>query len=235
MQGNFLMEFKKKDKYTCPNRFGQPVLGYESVFVDPARCLNYVNYLQAQELNLQQKLPFGRPDSEDPRARQPGADEDDYAETMAEHQAFLKFQEVWNECGLVKADFSLVVDCISQLLGEDLFSYLCARQNDLELRSRCLYRFDDGQVAYECSLGEKYVGPMVPVVIESSRKSSPTGAKRNRQLEGSSRSSQRRPGQTSLPTRRSRLPTKRTSTTCLRDRTTTSSRKRSLISFPVQK
>ena len=42
----------------------------------------------------------------------------------------------------------MVVDSVSQLLGADLFSYLRAHQDDLELRSKYLYRFDDGQVAF---------------------------------------------------------------------------------------
>ena len=58
--------------------------------------------------------------------------------------------EAWRECGLVQKDFGIVVRSVSQLLGPDLFSY----------------RFDDGQEAYDCSLGEKFVGPMSPLVIK---------------------------------------------------------------------
>ena len=63
----------------------------------PARCLNYVNYLQAQEFNVQTEPQFPKPESDDPRATPPRADEDNNAERMAEHQWFLKLQEAWNE------------------------------------------------------------------------------------------------------------------------------------------
>ena len=77
-----------------------------------------------------------------------------------------KFSEVWRECGLVKKDFNAVVSAVLALLGPDLFSYLKARQDDLQLRSKYLYRFDDGQVAYDCSLGERFTGPMISLVIK---------------------------------------------------------------------
>ena len=55
---------------------------------------------------------------------------------------------------------------MSALLGPDLFSYLSDRQDDFTLRSKYLYFFDDGQVAYDCSLGERFTGPMIPLVIK---------------------------------------------------------------------
>ena len=72
----------------------------------------------------------------------------------------------WHECGLVKKDFGIVVSCVSQLLWADLFSYFSARQDNLTLRSKYLYRFNDGQVAHDSSLGEKLVGPMIPLVMK---------------------------------------------------------------------
>ena len=51
----------------------------------------------------------------------------------------------------------------------------CGRQDDLpslvraglsSLTALRLSRFDDGQVAYDCSLGERFVGPMTPLVIK---------------------------------------------------------------------
>ena len=66
----------------------------------------------------------------------------------------------------VKTDFNTVVAAVSSLLGEDLLSYLRTRQEDIQLRSKYLYRFDDGQVAYDCSLGERFTGPMIPLVIK---------------------------------------------------------------------
>ena len=60
----------------------------------------------------------------------------------------------------------MVVAAVSSLLGEDLLSYLRTRQEDIQLRSKYLYRFDDGQVAYDCSLGERFTGPMIPLVIK---------------------------------------------------------------------
>ena len=82
------------------------------------------------------------------------------------HQWCKKLDEAWRECGPVQKDFGIVVSAVSQLLGPYLFSYLSAHQDDLALRSTYLYRFDDGQVAYDCSLGEKLVGPMIPLVIK---------------------------------------------------------------------
>ena len=160
------MEFTNKNKYTRLSRFGEAVLGYESVFDDPARCLDYVSYLQDQEFNVQATLQFAEPDSNDPRANPSKPDDEDYRQKMASHKWFLRLQEAWRECGLVKKNFGTVVSCVSQLPGEDLFSYLSARQYDLTLRSKYLYRFDDGQVAYDCSLGENFVGPMIPFVIK---------------------------------------------------------------------
>ena len=163
MQGNFLIEFTKERKYTRTNRFGEAVLGYQSVFGDPAGCLDYVSCLIDREFNLQAALQFEEPDRNDPRARPPELDDEDYAEKMAAHQWLKKLDEAWRECGLVQKDFGIAV---SQLLGPDLFSYLSAHQDDLDLRSKYLYRFDDGQVAYDCSLGEKFVGPLIPFVIK---------------------------------------------------------------------
>ena len=82
------------------------------------------------------------------------------------HQWFKKLDEAWRECGLVQKDFSIVVSAVSQLLGPDLFSYLSAHEDDLALPSKHLYRFDDGQLAYYCSLGEKFVGPVILLVIK---------------------------------------------------------------------
>ena len=162
MEGNFLMEFKKEKLYTRNNSAGVPVSGYRSVFGDIANCLNYTNYLCSQEFNLQAALQFSEPDSNDPAARPPKPDDPDFAEKMAAHEQRKKFSEAWRECGLVKTDFSMVVAAVSSLLGEDLFSYLRTRQEDIQLRSKYLYRFDDGQVAYDCSLGERFTGPMIP-------------------------------------------------------------------------
>ena len=85
---------------------------------------------------------------------------------MAAHEQHKKFSEACRECGLVKTDFSTVVAAVSSLLGEDLFNYLRTRQEDIQLRSKYLHRFDDGQVAYDCSLGERFTGPMIPLVIK---------------------------------------------------------------------
>ena len=180
------MEFTKKNKYTRTNRFGEAVLGYESVLGDPGRCLSYVNYRQDQEFNVQAARQFAEPDSNDPRANPPRPDDEDNAEKMATHQWFKKLQEAWRACGLVKKDFGIVVSCVSQLLGEGLlFSYLSARQEDLTPRSKYLYRFDDGQAACDCSLGEKFVGPMIPLVFPEQNqpieRSSPTFALANPQ------------------------------------------------------
>ena len=166
MQGNFLIEFTKQRKYTRTNRFGEEVLGYQSVFGDPAGCLDYVSYLIGREFNLQAALRLDEPDSSDPRARPCKPDDVDFAEKMAAHQWFKKLDEAWRESGLVQKDFGIIVSAVSQLLGPDLFSYLSAHQDDLTLRSKYLYRFDDGQVAYDCSLGEKFVCPMIPLVIK---------------------------------------------------------------------
>ena len=167
IQGNFLIEFTKERKYTRNNRFGEAVLGYQSVFGDIAGYLNYASYLIDNEFNVQAALQFDdEPDSNDSRARPPKPDDPDIAEKMAAHQWFKKLSEAWRECGLVKKDFSIVVSAVSALLGPDLFYYLSARQDDLTLRSKYLYRFDDGQVAYDCSLGERFVGPMIPLVIK---------------------------------------------------------------------
>ena len=125
--------------------------------------------------------------------------------------------------GLVESDFALVVDCVSQLLGEDLFSYLSAWQDDLDLRSKYFYRFDDGQVAYDCSLGEKFVGPMIPLVI-----------KKIITCWDNLPASWRRFQSEFAKKAWSELLAYEEIRTCLRDRTTTSSRKRSLISFPVR-
>ena len=135
-------EFTKKNKYTRTNRLGEAVLGYQSVFGDLARCLIYVTYLQDQEFNVH-TLQFAEPDSNDPRANPPKPDDEDYAEKMAAPQWFKKLQEAWRECGLAKKDLGIVVSFVSLLLGDDLFSYLRARQDDLTLRSKYLYRFDD--------------------------------------------------------------------------------------------
>ena len=130
------MEFTKEKKYTRTNRFGEAVSAYQSVFGDPARCLDYIRYLhQDQEFNLQAALQFDEQDSNDPRARPPKPDDEDYAEKMAAHQWFKKLMEAWRECGLVQKDFRIVVSSVSHLLGPDLFSYLSARQDDLTLRS----------------------------------------------------------------------------------------------------
>ena len=83
---------------------------------------------------------------------------------MAAHEQRKKFSEAWRECGLVKTDFSTVVAAVSSLLGE--VNYLWTRQEDIQLRSKYLYRFDDGQVAYDCSLGERFTGPMISLVIK---------------------------------------------------------------------
>ena len=165
MEGNFLMEFKKDKLYTRNNSAGVQFSGYRSVFGDIANCLNYTNYLCSQEFNLQASQ-FSEPDSNDPAARPPKPDDPDFAEKMAAHEQRKKFSEAWRECGLVKADFSTVVAAVSSLLGEDLFNYLRTRQEDIQLRSKYLYRFDDGQVAYDCSLGERFTGPMIPLVIK---------------------------------------------------------------------
>ena len=166
MQGNFLMELKKQRLYTRNNSAGVPVTGYRSVFGDVAECLNYTTYLCNQEFNLQSALQFSEPDSNDPAARPPKPDDPDFAEKMTAHEQHKKCSEAWRECGLVKADFNSVLDAVSTLLGEDLFNYLKARQEDLQLRSKYLYCFDDGQVAYDCSLGERLTGPMIPLVIK---------------------------------------------------------------------
>ena len=86
MQGNFLMEFEKERKYTRNNRFGVPVLGYQSVFGDIAGCLDYVSYLTDQEFNVQAALQFSEPNSNDLRARPPKPDNPDFAEKMAAHE-----------------------------------------------------------------------------------------------------------------------------------------------------
>ena len=70
-------------------------------------------------------------------ARPPKPDDPDFAEKMAAQQR-KKFREAWRECGLVNKDFKAVVSAVSALLGEDLFSYLKARQEDLQLRSKYL-------------------------------------------------------------------------------------------------
>ena len=160
------MEFKKEKLYTRNNSAGVPVSGYRSVFGDIANCLNYTNYLCSQEFNVQASLQFSEPDSNDPAAFPPKPDDPDFAEKMAAHEQHKKFSEAWRECGLVKTDFNMVVAAVSSLLGEDLFSYLRTRQEDIQLRSKYLYRFDDGQVAYDCSLGERFTGPMIPLVIK---------------------------------------------------------------------
>ena len=166
MEGNFLMEFKKEKLYTRNNSAELPVYGYRSVFGDIANCLNYTNYLCSQEFNLQASLQFSEPDSNDPAAFPPKPGDPDFAEKMAAHEQRKKFSEAWRECGLVKTDFNMVVAAVSSLLGEDLLSYLRTRQEDIQLRSKYLYRFDDGQVAYDCSLGERFTGPMIPLVIK---------------------------------------------------------------------
>ena len=166
MEGNFLMEFKKEKLYTRKNSAGVPVHGYRSVFGDIANCLNYTNHLCSQEFDLQASLQFREPDSNDPAAFPPKPDDPDFAEKMTAHEQHKKFSEAWRECGLVKTDFSMVVAAVSSLLGEDLLSYLRTRQEDIQLRSKYLYRFDDGQVAYDCSLGERFSGPMIPLVIK---------------------------------------------------------------------
>ena len=166
MEGNFLMEFKKERLYTRNNSAGVPVSGYRSVFGDIANCLNYTNYLCSHEFNAQAALQFSEPDSNDPAARPPKPDDPDFAEKMTAHEQHKKFSEAWRECGLVKTDFNAVVAAVSSLLGEDLFNYLRTRQEDLQFRSKYLYRFDDGQVAYDCSLGERFTGPMIPLVIK---------------------------------------------------------------------
>ena len=152
MQGNFLMEFKKERLYTRNNSAGVPVPGYRSVFRDIANCLNYTTYLCDQEFNVQSALQFSGPDSNAPEARPPKPDDPDFAQKMAAHEQHKKFSEAWRECGLAKKDFNAVVAAVSSLLGEDLFNYLRTRQEDLQLRSKYLYRFADGQVAYDCSL-----------------------------------------------------------------------------------
>ena len=160
------MEFKKEKLYTRKNSAGVPVHGYRSVFGDIANCLNYTNHLCSQEFDLQASLQFREPDSNDPAAFPPKPDDPDFAEKMTAHEQHKKFSEAWRECGLVKTDFSMVVAAVSSLLGEDLLSYLRTRQEDIQLRSKYLYRFDDGQVAYDCSLGERFSGPMIPLVIK---------------------------------------------------------------------
>ena len=166
MQGNFLMEFKKERLYTRYNSAGVPVPGYRSVFGDIANCLNYTTYLCDQEFNVQSALQFSEPDSNAPEARPPKPDDPDFAQKMAAHEQHKKFSEAWRECGLVKKDLNAVIAAVSSLLGEDLFNYLRTRQEDLQLRSKNLYRFDDGQVAYDCSLGERFAGQMIPLVIK---------------------------------------------------------------------
>ena len=166
MEGNFLMEFKKEKLYTRKNSAGVPVHGYRSVFGDIANCLNYTNHLCSQEFDLQASLQFREPDSNDPAAFPPKPDDPDFAEKMTAHEQHKKFSEAWRECGLAKTDFSTVVAAVSSLLGEDLLSYLRTRQEDIQLRSKYLYRFDDGQVAYDCSLGERFSGPIIPLVIK---------------------------------------------------------------------
>ena len=227
-----LIEFTKEKKYTRTNRFGEAVLGYQSVFGDPARCLDYVSYLIDREFNLQAELQFEEPDSNDPRARPPKPDDEDYAEKMTAHRWFKKLDEAWRECGLVQKDFGSVASAVSQLLGPDLFSYLSAHQDDLTLRSKYLYRFNDGQVAYDCSLGEKFVGPMIPLVI---KKIITTWDAMPASERVSSQSSRRKPGRTSLPTGRSKRPMKRTWRICLRDGTKTSSLRSSLTRSLVQR
>ena len=149
------MEFQKERLYTRNNSAGVPVPGYRSVFGDIANCLQYTNYLCDQEFNVQSALQFREPDSNAPEARPPKPDDPDFAQKMAAHEQHKKFSEAWRECGLVKKDFNTVVAAVSSLLPwvRTSGSYLRTRQEDLQLRSKYLYRFDDGQVAYDCSLG----------------------------------------------------------------------------------
>ena len=55
---------------------------------------------------------------------------------------------------------SLYIDCnnVNILVNVDIFS--------LHLVLQDLYRFDDGQVAYDCSLRERFTGPMIPLIIK---------------------------------------------------------------------
>ena len=82
---------------------------------------------------MQAALQFSEPDSNAPAARPPKPDGLDFAEKMAAYEQHKKFSEAWRGCGLVKKDFNAVVSAVSALLGEDLFSYLKARQEDLQL------------------------------------------------------------------------------------------------------
>ena len=58
MEGHFLMEFPRAKKYTRRNSYGEPVLGYRSVFGDVAGCLSYTAFLQSKEFDLQPTLDF---------------------------------------------------------------------------------------------------------------------------------------------------------------------------------
>ena len=98
---------------------------------------------------MQAALQLSEPDSNDLAARPPKPDDPDLAERMTAHEQHKKFSEAWRECGLARTDFNAVVAAVSSLLGEDLFNYLRTRQEDLQLRSKYLYRFEDGQFAYD--------------------------------------------------------------------------------------
>ena len=161
------MEFKKEKLYTRNNSAGAPVHGYRSVFGGIANCLNYTNHLCSQEFDLQASLQFSptatiqlhfRPNrtTRTLQRRWPLTSSTRSSARRGESAASY----------FIKTDFNTVVAAVSSLLGEDLLSYLRTRQEDIQLRSKYLYRFDDGQVAYDCSLGERFTGPMIPLVIK---------------------------------------------------------------------
>ena len=134
MEGNFGMKFQKERLHTRENNQGEHVKGCHSVFGDIARCLSHTSFLQHQEFNLMETLDFPQTDINNQNRSQATVGRGQLL--RPEDGGCLNEPDIWRELDFFKRGFSDLISCVAELLGEDFFAHLRARQDDLDLRSR---------------------------------------------------------------------------------------------------
>ncbi len=164
-QGNLRIENIKEFVYTRPNRQGVPVTGYKSHFGPVGDLLYNVQELIEDEFRPDYFMDFLMPTEKDKRYPVPRPDDfsDDHAyqNALQAHLECRREIEAWQEFDYIRKDFSLVVDCVAELYGEDLFSYIRQNAEDLNLRSRFVVPLPSGENIYDCSLKEPFTPQLI--------------------------------------------------------------------------
>ena len=132
MQGNMLVELGLKGK-----AYSQ---GYKSPFDkgegdDVTTLLHGLQNAEHREFApTYSDVGFRIPEDTDPRSKKPKQDDPDYAAKLMLHNAFCLERDLWAEINAVRKDFSTMVSAVSQVHGQDFFSYVQKHWQNLEVR-----------------------------------------------------------------------------------------------------